>query len=685
MKDSKEDPNNNEVSNIEDNEYDEDALEDLPELERELILAKRHEEYVRRKQRSILLKNLIQKDTIKETEDSKDMKNKIINKKSGIKRKKKKNKKIIKDDDEEEEGDEEEEDAVSTNQDQRKMYTKEYREEPEDIFESSSSYSSDKDSDYNIYNKHKDKNKSISKPKKGKNEKIEASTKDKLGKRSISSFSENKKEKGEKEVKIIKYKTQIAKHDSKKYDYFKENEENQRSKPLIKYESSDRLIHLYKEEKEKKLHVYKDLSYDVIAYFQLKKTFLLDMSEHVNFSYHVIGHIIKIVDLFKLTDVTDSLTNKQSEFASKKEFIEKDKHTVSPIKNIFFITNVVHCEEYFCSDRDTDIKFEIHPLEKVKTKSFFEEIKTRMVANTRVAEKDLQRDRDMEKGMFYICDMNNICEEKLTMDEYNYIKLFYSEVVMLEAFNLFLREKIHDLKNFHFTERQIQELLKKKAKKAKKENVDDIYYSQKNIESLHISRVALQREVCSLIHQIDRLNYSKRKIAPNNSEKLEQINQEIEKLMNKKELLQNQLSEESLTSSQKKSLLELQQKEKGVDGKFVKEDSKNEPEEFENTEAKNKSSAKELYQTIEENINDFNSYLLSEISQLDDLPLSVQRKITNHYLHSILENNNDTNFTQISPETCFDPLKNTENTFEISIDKYVTTLDEIKKEYATTG
>lgn len=94
----KKDEKNNMDESLE--EYDEEnytsELDDLPEYERELILAKRHEEYMKKKHRRMLLKNLhidekskgnIHDDTNKSIETSNKRKGKLNNKKLKLKKK----------------------------------------------------------------------------------------------------------------------------------------------------------------------------------------------------------------------------------------------------------------------------------------------------------------------------------------------------------------------------------------------------------------------------------------------------------------------------------------------------------------------------------------------------------------------------------------------------------------------
>ncbi|VWU53310.1 conserved protein, unknown function, partial [Hepatocystis sp. ex Piliocolobus tephrosceles] len=182
----------------------------------------------------------------------------------------------------------------------------------------------------------------------------------------------------------------------------------------------ERLIHLYKEEKKKKLNMYTYMTYEIITYFQLKKTFLLDMSEHINFAYYAIGHIIKVNDLSRLINILTVIKNEEKNKKNSTISNNVDDPILNEKKNrtkqIFFIINIIKCERYVCTDRYTNIKFEIVPFEKVTDLKIFKRLKNNMIKNKKITIDELDKKKNL---VTYICDLNNILDDKLTVDEYN--------------------------------------------------------------------------------------------------------------------------------------------------------------------------------------------------------------------------------------------------------------------------
>ncbi|ANQ11017.1 Uncharacterized protein PCOAH_00054270 [Plasmodium coatneyi] len=326
----------------------------------------------------------------------------------------------------------------------------------------------------------------------------------------------------------------------------------------------ERLIQIYKEEKKIKLEVYKYMTYEIITYFQLKKTFLLDMSEHINFAYHVIGHLVKVNDANHLVRVAtgermknDPMGNPPGGKNVPTEQRRKAKEVNAPNeeatnattdeqtiqknkKNIFFITNVVKSENYFCIDRHTNVKLEIAHLENIENVYFFSRMKNQMVKNRKLHTSELTTHDNWcvpHGGSTFLCDLNNISDQKFSVDEYNCIKLFSIDVDVLKNFHHFLREKIEDLKNFRYTERQIEDLVEMK----KKQSFHEIFSNKKSLDAVPISRITVQREICSIQREIDTLNYAKKKTNPRDLHALSQLAQQIDALTRKKDILKGQL------------------------------------------------------------------------------------------------------------------------------------------------
>lgn len=137
----------------------------------------------------------------------------------------------------------------------------------------------------------------------------------------------------------------------------------------------------------------------------------------------------------------------------------------------------------------------------------------------------------------YICDMNNISDQKFTIDEYNHIKLFSIDLDVLKTFHLFLKEKNEDLKNFRYTEKQLQDLFEKKKQKS----FYEIYTNNKSIDNLPITRITVQREICSIQREIDKLNFDKKKTNVNDTYTLSKLNNQINELTKKINILRGNL------------------------------------------------------------------------------------------------------------------------------------------------
>ncbi|GAB69085.1 hypothetical protein PCYB_145130 [Plasmodium cynomolgi strain B] len=209
-------------------------------------------------------------------------------------------------------------------------------------------------------------------------------------------------------------------------------------------------------------------------------------------------------------------------------------------KNIFFITNVVKSENYFCIDRHTNVKFELAHLENIENAHFFTRIKSRMIKNKKLQINELSSHDNPSLphgGSTFLCDLNNICDQKFSVDEYNCIKLFSIDVQILKNFYQFLREKIEDLKNFRYTDKQIADLVEMK----KKQSFHEIFSNKKGLDSVPISRITVQREICSIQREIDTLNYSMRRTNPRDHHALSQLGHQIDALTRKKDILKGQL------------------------------------------------------------------------------------------------------------------------------------------------
>ncbi|EUD69108.1 hypothetical protein C922_00800 [Plasmodium inui San Antonio 1] len=350
-------------------------------------------------------------------------------------------------------------------------------------------------------------------------------------------------------------------------------------------QTPERLIQLYKEEKKIKLEVYKYMTYEIITYFQLKKTFLLDMSEHINFVYHVIGHLVKVNDVNLMVRLaggeriksdpvgsntvasnrmgsnpvegtplvstaapgksapTDQRRNAKEVNPPNEEGINTTSNPTNQNvkKKIFFITNVVKSENYFCVDRHTNVKFELAHLDNMQNILFFTRMKNQMIKNKRLNINEVTSHDNASLSYpgssTFLCDLRNISDQKFSVDEYNCIKLFSIDLQFLKNFHHFLREKIEDLKNFRYTERQIEHLVEMK----KKQSFHEIFSNRKSLDAVPISRITVQREICSIQREIDTLNYAKRRANPRDLHALSQLGHQIDTLTRKKDILKGQL------------------------------------------------------------------------------------------------------------------------------------------------
>ncbi|CXJ22843.1 conserved Plasmodium protein, unknown function [Plasmodium berghei] len=441
----------------------------------------------------------------------------------------------------------------------------------------------------------------------------------------------------------------------------KKNEIFEKSESPVKDpETPERLIQLYKEEKKIKLDIYKYMTYEIINYFQLKKTFLLDMSEHINFPYYVIGHVVKIDDLPKLI--------KTSDYAKNKNYSNNNITGIEKNKNIFFLKNVIKCDSYFCIDRYTNIKFEISHLDNLKNVNFFKKIKKLMNKNKKIGINELDNIEDNNIDSTYICDINNISDEKLTIDEYNHLKLFSINTEILKNFNIFLKEKIEDLKNFHYTEKQIQDLVEMKKQKS----FYEIFQNNKTIDALPISRIVVQREICSILREIDTLNYSKKKI--NDVYMISKINRQIDDLTQKKDILRQQLEKTRniLTSMKSQDSISYETEKTIPQKKFTKSyyNSGLTDDYFKKIIGDEKKNIADMANHINDEKKNFNSYITNKIF---DLPMDSHNKIMYHFLHGSL---------QSSEELFNDSLKIHDDEYDlfgVNIDKYVTSFDILKK------
>ncbi|CRG93560.1 conserved Plasmodium protein, unknown function [Plasmodium gallinaceum] len=777
--------NKNDINNVDDSlcssnkENDIDDLEDLPEYERELILAKRHEEYMKKKHRSILLKNIsidnnlegncsddnnihtlnkkssfnnksLQSKSKKQNIFSENVETDKINKKSSNY---KKNRKLTTKTGKHIKQDKEETNYIKSNESKKKSDSFIHNErgslklssdnnskskniiskknnnlENDDKNLSADSYEKSSDtysSSYHKKKKSKKKKKISLNNEENKNRKsnkdnnnLITTNKNKIlmssnqgsgmveERKSADKCKYLKNNRSEREIEkqhnelysndksddIIKKKKLHLKKDSEKSFVNNNNIKNHKNESFIysndqqkklpddskelddlvkkekhlkEQETPERLIYLYKEEKKVKLDIYKYMSYEIITYFQLKKTFLLDMSEHVNFPYYVIGHIIKIIDSSKLIKVSNILKNQHK---NNSQETNKSNNSMDEKKNIFFLTNVINSENYFSLDRHTNIKFEIAHLENLSDVQFFNKIKNIMNQNKKISINELS----IENYETYICDMNNISDEKLTIDEYNFIKLFSVNLEILKNFHLFLKEKIEDLKNFHYTEKQIQDLVEMKKKKS----FHEIFMNNKNIDTLPISRITVQREICSILREIDTLNYAKRRIK-DDINTLSKLNNQIELLTKKKDILREQLEKSRTNFIVSKSNENFtQEKEKNL--------SRRKPIKTYLKTSMNDEISSKFLGVEEKNISDLANYLYEEkrtfnnfvTSKFFDMPLNIHYKIVNHFLLGNLQNN-----SEVFYDDGTEKKSEEHELFGINISKYVTLFDDIKKSY----
>ncbi|SCQ17068.1 conserved Plasmodium protein, unknown function [Plasmodium ovale] len=435
-------------------------------------------------------------------------------------------------------------------------------------------------------------------------------------------------------------------------------------------ETPERLILQYKEEKKIKLDIYKYMSYEIITYFQLKKTFLLDMSEHVNFPYYVVGHMIKVNDISKLLKVSDIMKKMHGSKNIASGEITSKNNSMHEKKKIFFIKNVLNSSNYFCIDRHTNIKFEIAHLENITNMNFFNKIKNTMNQNKKLSMNHLTVE---DNCVTYVCDINNISDQKFTVDEYNFIKLFSINVEILKNFHLFLKEKIEDLKNFHYTEKQIQDLVEMKKKKS----FYEIFENNKNIDSLPISRITVQREICSILRELDTLNYTKKKVKHQDVETIAKLNKQIDLLTKKKDILREQLdkartnhistkAQENFAQDKEKSAT----KEKAVKPYVHISRTDEFSKKFIGAEKK---SIADIANYIYEEKRNFSNHITST---LFDQPMDIHNKIVHHFLHGSLQS------SMVHFDVATRKKEEEEHMiFGINIEKHVTTFDEMKKNY----
>ncbi|SOV80693.1 conserved Plasmodium protein, unknown function [Plasmodium reichenowi] len=780
-------------------EYDEEnytsELDDLPEYERELILAKRHEEYMKKKHRRMLLKNLhidekskgnIHDDTNKSVETSNKRKGKLNNKKLKLKkklyesdegeeeeendkndddpydktyqsdedRKKSDNKKkeqskkikednesynidsisyvkykkgkikILEDDDEKNHEDEKKKtdiiDHVSVTDDD--SYTdSSYKNKKKSKYKKGETNQTDKTSKKNKNDKTSKKNKNDKTNKKNKNDKtnktnVSIKTKkhredysddsmddyhstSSYGNEKSSDVHYNKKEK-KIQLKVISEESHLdntknktgkglnkiliekkkkkndlhivdSVHKNKEdgehaiTDIFEKNEKINKDKEFELPQTPERLIHLYKEEKKIKMDIYNYMTYDIITYFQLKKTFLLDMCEHVHFSYHVIGHMIKIIDISKLNKVT----NQDVQNTNNKKKIDTANENK---KKIFFITNVIKSEPYFSTDRNTNIKFEVAHLENLAHSKFFKKIKNIMYQNKKISIDEIKSNEYYET---YICDMNNISDQKFTIDEYNHIKLFSIDLDVLKTFHLFLKEKNEDLKNFRYTEKQLQDLFEKKKQKS----FYEIYTNNKSIDNLPITRITVQREICSIQREIDKLNFDKKKTNANDTYTLSKLNNQINELTKKINILRGNLDKARKNHAAMKSNDQFAQ-EKNV----IKEKSRTNIKSTLKDDATNKFlGVKEMdisyfsKQIYDEKTN-FNNMLSSKFI---NLPLDVHHKVVHHFLLGTIQNNDAVFYDDPSHKIKKELDAEIDKLLGLHVNRHITLFDDIKKNY----
>ncbi|CAA9991045.1 conserved Plasmodium protein, unknown function [Plasmodium knowlesi strain H] len=476
----------------------------------------------------------------------------------------------------------------------------------------------------------------------------------------------------------------------------------------------ERLIQLYKEEKKIKLEVYKYITYEIITYFQLKKTFLLDMSEHVNFPYHVIGHLVKVNDanlLVKLSSedrikndavgssgvgskplggTADGVKNAPTEQRRKAKEINAPNEEVSNTttdeqaiqknkKNIYFITNVIKSENYFCIDRHTNVKFELAHLENIENVNFFSRMKNQMVKNKKIYINEVTSPDNsslLQGGSTFLCDLNNICDQKFSVDEYNCIKLFSIDLEVLKNFHQFLREKIEDLKNFRYTERQIEHLVEMK----KKQSFHEIFSNKKSLDALPISRVTVQREICSIQREIDTLNYSKRKTNPRDLHALSQLEQQIDALTRKKDILKGQLQKARTNLAPNKNTETVHhERDKNISKVKPLKNYRSGPRMEELPHkllgVEERKGISQLANYIHEEKKSFINFLTGKFV---DLPLHVHNKIVSHFLLGCLQKEQE--YLDNPPEDSSDDESGEDyHLFGVNIAGRVTPFEELKQ------
>lgn len=287
----------------------------------------------------------------------------------------------------------------------------------------------------------------------------------------------------------------------------------------------------------------------------------------------------------------------------------------------------------------------------------------------------------------YICNMNDISDENISIDEYNYIKLFLGDVELLKEFSLFIREKTEDLKKFHYTEKQIQELVERKKRK----NLNELFMNNKNIESLSVSRATIQNEICSLLREIDTLNYSKRHIKEDKKSlkvvdaQIEQLTKRIEKFRHLLEQSRkNDLSAQRISSYPKvkgKDELEgrykFNEKKKDFIIEKMESDYMLQVSREKDLQAKRIANEEKKIAQLSNHINAENKKFHNSLSKkLNTVPFEAHHAICKHFLLTGLE--------QDPVALCNDQVEKKEYSLEIfgiPLNDYITTLDEVKKQY----
>ncbi|CAG9472327.1 unnamed protein product [Plasmodium vivax] len=420
-------------------------------------------------------------------------------------------------------------------------------------------------------------------------------------------------------------------------------------------QTPERLIQIYKEEKKIKLDVYKYMTYEIITYFQLKKTFLLDMSEHVNFAYHIIGHLVKVNDVGLLVGLAGGEGTKNDPIGSDpvggnpvgsnivgsnpvgSNSMGSNPSELPPPNsqtNIFFITNVVKSESYFCIDRHTNVKFQVAHLESMLSPHFFPRLKSQMIKNKKLQINELTSQDSSSSpplphggGGTFLCELNNISDQRFSVDEYNCIKLFAVDIQVLKKFHQFLREKIEDLKNFRYTERQIQDLVEMK----KKQSFHEIFTNRKSLDAVPISRITVQREICSIQREIDTLNYAKRRTNPGDLQALSQLGHQIDALTRKKDILKGQL-QRARTNLTRSKTAEAAPKEKPLRSYGSAPLLEQLPHKSLGVEERR--GVSQLANYIHEEKKSFANFVTGKFA---DLPLDVHNKIVSHFLLGCLQ------------------------------------------------